>query len=244
MPVTEAPPQPPSLYLTLPDFEGPLDLLLKLLEREALPITAVSLALLTDQYLEYVRSLSDRRADGLASFLEVASRLLLLKSRLLLPRAGSSVDESESDEGADLVQRLETYQRLREAAERLAEREILEQHCFTAQQPPYTPLEAPFQPPTVGELAQALRGVLVRYARVRQLQEFRKPDPHISIAERIAVLLEQLIVRRRALFQEIGGDTPPLVVVSFLAVLELARQNVVAVQQEAPFAPIVVELQG
>ena len=110
----------PAFQLQLPVFEGPLDLLLHLIEREEMDITAVSLVQVTDQYLSHLRSGQQIDATALAEFIAIGARLLYLKSRALLPQP--AVDEEEEEElGDDLVQRLREYRRYKEAAGTLRE---------------------------------------------------------------------------------------------------------------------------
>jgi segregation and condensation protein A len=100
-------------------FEGPLDLLLRLIEREELDITLVSLALVADQFLAHIARLPDASAASLADFLAIGARLLVLKSRVLLPRPENEAASEEEDWGQDLVERLQEYRRYKEAAARL-----------------------------------------------------------------------------------------------------------------------------
>ena len=110
-----------SYQVILPVFEGPLDLLLHLIEREELDITEVSLAQVTNQYLDYIARLSERDPDSLADFLVVAAKLLLIKSRVLLPRPPAAAATEEEDVGDDLVRQLIEYKKFKEAARWLKE---------------------------------------------------------------------------------------------------------------------------
>src|SRR5512136_316516 len=109
-------PQPASYQVALPVFEGPLDLLLHLIEREELDITQVSLAQVTQQFLDYVTQASIQDPDRLVDFLVVAAKLLLIKSRALLPRPPTAALRAEEDIEHDLVQQLLEYRKFREAA--------------------------------------------------------------------------------------------------------------------------------
>ena len=106
----------PGYQVALPVFEGPLDLLLHLIERQELDITAISLAQVTNQYLEYLAGASERDPDNLADFLVVAAKLLLIKSRVLLPQPPAPPAAEEEDLGDDLVRQLVEYKRFKEAA--------------------------------------------------------------------------------------------------------------------------------
>jgi segregation and condensation protein A len=103
----------PGYQVTLPVFEGPLDLLLHLIERQELDITAISLAQVTNQYLEYLGRVSERNPGNLADFLVVAAKLLLIKSRVLLPQPPVPLAPEEEDVGDDLVRQLMEYKRFK-----------------------------------------------------------------------------------------------------------------------------------
>src|SRR5450759_3239978 len=109
--------------IKLPDFEGPLDLLLYLIEREELDITKVSLAMVTGTYLEYIHLLVKLQVDQIADFLVMAAKLLLLKSQALLPRPPATMPEGEEDVGDDLVKQLLLYKQYKEVAQTLGDRE-------------------------------------------------------------------------------------------------------------------------
>ena len=115
----------PAYRVALPVFEGPLDLLLHLIERQELDITQVSLAQVTNQYLEYISQLREHDPDSLADFMVIAAKLLLIKSRALLPRppAPPSADETDGDIGEDLVRQLIEYRRIKHAAQWLRDLE-------------------------------------------------------------------------------------------------------------------------
>src|SRR3990170_1663809 len=152
----------PAFQLQLPVFEGPLDLLLYLIEREELDITAVSLAQVADQYLSYLHSGERIDADALAEFIAVGARLLYIKSRALLPRPPSDGEELE-EMGDDLVQRLREYRRFKEAAAAL--RAIEEQGLRAYPRlapPPSLPLPTGLDGVTLDLLTSSVREVLQR----------------------------------------------------------------------------------
>ena len=123
--------------VTLEVFEGPLDLLLRLVEREELDITGVSLAAVADQYLAYVAALQEVSAANLADFLVIAARLLLIKSRSLLPRPECETDVSEQEDvGEQLAQQLLEYKRFKEVAANLREIEAVGLRAFSRIAPP------------------------------------------------------------------------------------------------------------
>jgi segregation and condensation protein A len=228
--------------LSLPVFEGPLDLLLHLIEREELDITNVALVAVTDQYLEYLRSGEQLDLRALAEFIVIGAKLLYLKSRALLPRPPAPGDELEEDEGEDLARQLIEYKRFKEAAGRLRDIETAGLHSYPRVAPP------PEFPPPPG-----LDGVTLGLLRdiVEEALE-RKPDdvdrrpvvrPHrFTVREKIDMLREMLARDGRASFRAIVGAcrTRMEIVVSFMAVLELIKSRVLDAVQDAAFADIVL----
>jgi segregation and condensation protein A len=217
--------------LELPQFSGPLDLLLSLVEGRRLPITEISLAQVADQYLGYLAALDEPDRDLLARFVSIGGRLLLLKSRMLLPRENVSLaEEAESTE--DLLRALEEFRIIRRAVEWLEQR---------AQQPsfphgwrdPGQVLPVPLAPPTVQELERALR------RPVEMPTETGTPvRARMTVAARVSDLRELLRHRRELDWAEIAGQTVDTVVATFLAVLELIRRGEISIAQEDTFGPI------
>ncbi len=233
-----------TLTVRLPVFEGPLELLLYLIERRRLDITAVSLAAVADQYLEH---LAELRARGevdpraVADFLAVAARLLQLKSRALLPRTApetQDADEPEPDSADDLVQRLQEYRLFRDAAAEL--RRLLEagHACYARVAAPDARLlgPAPLEPVPPDMLARAMGRVL---ERLRPPGE-ELPAEDYRVADKIALLQSELVrARRLALSALLTRCACRLeAVVTFLAVLELLRLGQVSAQQEGMFGEI------
>ncbi|MCS7179060.1 MAG: segregation/condensation protein A [Anaerolineae bacterium] len=229
--------------IRLPVFEGPLDLLLQLIEREELEITAISLAQVTDQYLAIVEQMGRSLAD-LAAFLVVAAKLLLIKSRVLLPGYRSRSGE-EDEVAADLIRQLETYRAYRALAGELAR---LEERGWRAyvRVPSSDSLRLPADP------SAALAGVtledLLRAAQ-EALRAYPTPAaetlialPQITVAEQMAWIQERLAQVGRLCFQdllaELTGRTE--IIITFLAVLELIKQERVRVWQEGLFGPIFI----
>ena len=148
-------------HVKLPDFEGPLDLLLYLIEREELDITRVSLARVTGAYLEYIHLLEQLQVDQVADFLVVAAKLLLIKSEALLPRPPAIKYDDEEDVGDDLVKQLLLYKQYKESARKLYDREAAGLHTYVRVAPP-PKIEAKLDLSniTVDMLIKAVRGVL------------------------------------------------------------------------------------
>ena len=223
--------------LEVPGFQGPLDLLLNLIERRRLAITDVSLASVADQYLESVRALPAPDPDVLSEFLVIAARLLLLKSRALLPQPEEPDDEESVD---DLAERLEAYRRFKEVALELAERfESGEQAFPHPPRPEMQHFQAPLAPIDAAVLARLWRTIAARQAIAPQREA--PLDPRVSVADRLTYLRGRLTEGRAVRWSEIAGDTLDELIATFLAVLELVRRSELLVRQEQSFGPIVLE---
>ena len=222
-------------------FEGPLGLLLELIEKEKLAISEISLAKVTDDYVQYVKSLEKLDPEQLAEFLVVAAQLMLIKSRSLLPALKFSEEEEASVE--ELEKRLAEYQRMREVAKELKKVEARRMQIFTREA--YRGMEPVFYPPpklTFVMLRDAFTSFLSSLPKFEKLAE-EKIRYIISLEERITHIksfLQNTLVRA---FSDIvkGSKEKVEVIVSFLAVLELAKQKFIALEQEMPFADITVK---
>lgn len=228
---------PLATALELPGFQGPLDLLLTLIERRRLTITDVSLASVADQYLESVRALPAPDPDVLSEFLVIAARLLVLKSRALLPQPPPADEDAPLD---DLAERLEAYRRLKEVALQLAERfETGEQAFPHPARPELQHLQAPLAPIDAAVLARLWRSIAARQA-LAPVRE-APPEPRISVAERLAYLRTKLAENGSLRWSEIAGRTLDELIATFLAVLELVRRAELVARQDRPFGPILLE---
>ncbi len=228
-------------------FEGPLDLLLTLIRREQLDITAVALAQVTDQYVAHVSRLAACDPDELAAFCEVASTLMLIKSRALLPRPPAP----EPDEDADamlLVERLRAYRQFKQAAAVLQQREHGGLRAFVRSAPP------PDLPPRLDPSGVSLADLVAAFEAALAEVEVEPPPPpagvappRLRLADRFADIRELLRRQGRVTFREalLGARRDrEYVVVSFLAVLELLRRGWVRATQPELFGEIVLELRA
>jgi segregation and condensation protein A len=235
----------------LPDFEGPLDVLLRLIERQELEISRVSLALVADQFLAYVAELPEPAPGALAAFMVVAAKLLLIKSQALLPRPPpppAADEDDEEDVAAELVRRLQEYRAFQNTARELRERDAAGQHSY-ARPAGIAPRRRPVQrPPTLG-----LEGVtlshLTRLVNRRLQLQLPLGDPpaviphEITLGEKVRELEDAL-----AGVGEGGAlSVWPLlvvarsraeVVITFMAVLELLRRRLAVAEQESEFGEI------
>lgn len=232
---------PDALEVFLDAFEGPLDLLLYLIKRQNLDILDIPIASITDQYMEYVELMKGLKLELAAEYLVMAAMLAEIKSRMLLPRP-SAEGEDEEDPRAELIRRLQEYERFRQAAQDLDALPRLERDVFAAQ------AELPSGhlrriPPEVDlrEVLIALRGVL---ARADLFTSHRVEKESLSLRERMSLVLERVrgggFVRFTALFDVTEGRAG--VVVTFLAILELIKAATLELVQPEPFAPIHVRI--
>lgn len=223
-------------------YEGPLDLLLQLIERAELDITKLALAQVTNQYLEHLHSLEECAPAEVSAFLVIAARLLQIKSNALLPRL-PVYDEFEEDPGEALAQQLRTYKRYKEIAEMLSQRG--EQGCRT-----YLRISSPLQLATWVDLGDLDLSQFVMVAQiVFNRDEFQTtldtvvPAAKITIREKIYLIRAILGQQEKATFQALLNKAYSRVnvVVTFLAVLELAKRHILRVTQQALFGEIILE---
>ena len=233
----------PAPIIQLESFEGPLDLLLQLVERRRLPIAELSLVAVADQYLAQVRAMSRVEPDVLSEFLAIGARLLLLKSRSLLPAIeppATSEGDEESD-GADLVRRLEAYRAFRQVAEELGRLDALGPLSFSGGARPSDPT-----PDAVAlqAIAPALLASLYLAIEQRRAAPPAQTDPTVpraSVADRIARLRARLAEDGHIAWTDVSGDTVDEIVVTLLAVLELVRRGELVIVQPDLFGPIRLE---
>jgi segregation and condensation protein A len=231
---------PDALEVILDAFEGPLDLLLYLIRRQNLDILDIPVAEITRQYVTYIQAMHEMRFELAAEYLVMAAILAEIKSRMLLPR--STMDESEEgDPRAELVRRLQEYERFKQAAEDMDA--LPRQDRDTTPAGAFLPDRASVKlPPPVDlrEMLLALHDVLKRAELFTQ--HAIKRDA-LSVRQRMGELLSRLsggaFHRFESLFEPREGKLG--VVVTFLALLELAKEQLLDVVQDAPLAPIYVK---
>ncbi len=244
--VAAAAPIPLPYTVHLPGFDGPLDLLLHLIEKNQLEITTISLVAVTDQFVQYIRRWDEPPLPRLAEFVVMASRLLLIKSRSLLPRQPRQDDDGESDpldDAEQLRRHLIEYRLAREVARTLKARELAGLQSFARPgrlvDPDMVLAWAP--PKLVGLSAQALSMVFRRVlAEQRMAEPEELPRPLVTVAQKMAEVEELLRARGSVLLEDTlrAADSRFAVVVTFLAVLEMWHQERLIVAQEALFGPI------
>jgi len=235
---------PQALEVFLETFEGPLDLLLYLIRRHNLDILDIPVAEITQQYMDYVELMKSLQLDLAAEYLVMAAMLAEIKSRMLLPGPVASEEADEEDPRLALVLRLQQYERIRQAAAQMDERPRLGRNVFVLTVP-VQDSNPPRRLPQVllSQLRDAARNVLMN--SVHQ-QSFRVGIEVLSVRERMTRILRQLqnrgFLRLEQLFEPAEGRVG--LVVSFVAVLELVRDQTVDVVQESDFSSIHVQSRG
>ncbi len=233
--------------VSLPIFDGPIELLLHLIERQELDITEVSLVAITDQYLRAIEAMQEVEPEALADFLVVAARLLYIKSRGLLPQPVVEEEEEEKQSEA-LIQQLLDYRRFKAAAGELRMRASIGLRTNARLAPPQMERRLDLTDLTIERLAAAAQRAMRNVASSPVPPTVRAYP--ITVAERISAIRERIRSQAGA---DGGGDTYLLfsallsqsrsrleIVVTFLAVLELIKQREIAAEQHETFGEIVL----
>ncbi len=235
----------PCMYaVELPTFSGPLDLLLRLIERAELDITTIALASVADQYLAHVRTLDAPDPRALAEFVALAARLLLIKSRALLPRppAGAATGPQDDGDASALADQLIAYRRYKQAAALL--RALYEEDRRTFLRlaaPPVAPAPAPSVSHTLAELIGALERRL-QLALPLDSAAVLSLGPRLTVPQVVARVRERLAQAPWFSFDDLFGAvvTREEVIVTFWAVLELLKRRVIVLEQRELFGTISV----
>ncbi|WP_423811379.1 segregation and condensation protein A [Pseudohongiella acticola] len=228
---------PDALEVFLEAFEGPLDLLLYLIKRQNIDILDIDVALITEQYMAYVDLMESHQFELAAEYLVMAAMLAEIKSRMLLPRSTQEEDDEE-DPRAQLIRRLQEYERYKKAAEDLDQIPRLDRDVFLAgAQGPQLERNTPDPVVELQEVLMALSGALRRADMFEHHQIQRET---LSTREKMAEILvrlssEKFVPLVSLLMREEGRLG---VVVTFLAVMELIKDSLVDIVQSEPFAPI------
>lgn len=228
---------PDALEVVLDSFEGPLDLLLYLIRKQNLDVLNIPVADITRQYMAYVELMRAANLDLAAEYLVMAALLGEIKSRMLLPKPKAELDDEE-DPMAALVRRLQEYERFSEAANRLddrprLERDIFESHAvFEDANPPEVKAQVSLE-----QLVKAYQSVMDRADANQHMTVSRDI---LSMRERMTIILTRLQDKDYLSFEELFTQAEGRlgVVVTFIALLELFRDDMLVVVQTAPLAPI------
>jgi segregation and condensation protein A len=233
--------------VSLPMFEGPLDLLLHLVQKHELDILNIPIAFITEKYTAYILLLDELNIDLASEYLVMAATLVHIKSRMLLPNppaedAADGEDEAELDPRAELIRRLLEYQKYKLAAEQLGTRSVLGRDVFArGQSDEMAGGEAPLESVAMFKLLDAFQAVLERTHNTREHQiDFER----FSITEKISELSDRLRREHRLVFHEIFADPTNRaeIIITFLALLEMTRLRLTRLTQDGPLEPIYIEL--
>jgi segregation and condensation protein A len=236
--------QPPAYRIEVPAFSGPLDLLLHLIEREELDVTAISLARVTEQYLAQVEQLRRDKIEHLIDFLVIGARLLVIKSRALLPQSPSLIpaEEEEEDPAQALIRQLRLYRRYKAAAGWLRAREEAGLRTYVrVAPPPRLESKLDLTDITLANLTRALEDVLSRAETMQESVEVIQPR-RFTIERQLRYLRKRLSQAGTLGFRELLSETPTRVeiAVTLLALLELIKRREITVAQPTLFGPIEV----
>ncbi|HEY6240500.1 MAG TPA: ScpA family protein [Burkholderiales bacterium] len=243
-PYTELPPDlyipPDALEVFFETFEGPLDLLLYLIRKANIDILDIPMARLTEQYMAYVEVMRAKNLELAAEYLVMAAILIEIKSRMLLPRPALPGEE-DADPRAELVRRLLEYEKMKLAGRKLDALPQLGRDFLPVEVWIEQTLAQRLPQVNVVDLQEAWRGLLVR---AKMTQHHRIAREELSVREHMSLILRRLRGGGFAEFGELFDATHgvPMLIVNFLAVLELVRENLLEVTQSGPFAPIYVKL--
>jgi len=229
---------PEALDIVLDTFEGPLDLLLYLIRKQNLDILNIPILQITQQYMEYISLLSGLKLELAAEYLLMAALLAEIKSRLLLPRKAEQIDGDEDDPRAVLIRRIQEYERIKHASEALDELPRMERDVFPASID--TSIVKVLRPkPEVDfqELVLALQGVL---KRANQLSHHVITKEPLSVKDRMSQIMMSLQSQSQLLFGSLFSSEEGRagVVVSFLAILELSKAEMIEITQAEPFTEL------
>ena len=232
---------PDALEVFLEAFEGPLDLLLYLIRRQNFNILDIPLADVTRQYLTYVEQIRKHNLELASEYLLMAAMLIEIKSRMLLPPKKTAEGREIEDPRAELVRRLLEYERMKLAAARLDALPVLGRDFLRAQVAIEQSIEPRWPDVVPADLREAWQAIV---ARARLVQHHHIGRAQLSVREHMSLVLKKLQGRRFALFEDLFEPVHgvAVVVVTFIALLELARERLLEVTQAEAFAPIYVRL--
>jgi segregation and condensation protein A len=232
---------PDALKVFLEAFEGPLDLLLYLIRKQNFNILDIPMAGVTRQYLAYVDEIRQHNLELAAEYLLMAAMLIEIKSRMLLPPKKVAEGEEAEDPRAELVRRLLEYEQMKLASMQLNTlpqygRDYLQAQVFIEQS-----LQPRFPDVGIDELQAAWRDIL---KRANLVQHHKISREELSVREHMGIVLKQLQGRKFVEFENLFDPTlgTPVLVVTFIALLELAKETLIEITQAEAFAPIYVRL--
>ena len=235
-----------NLSFQIPQFAGPLDLLLHLIRKEEMNVLDIDIQKITSQYLNYIKNMRKLDLEGAGDFITMAATLLHIKSRMLLPPQEQEDEEGLEDPRQELVSRLLEYESLQKASDHLYNRSLLGRDVFKRGQ------TESFQSPLNGKILLDEGGLLSLMAFYRGAVLKIKKSVHqvarksLSVAQRIGQLKGQLVLGRRLLFRDLIPSTQGMrsqVIVTFLSLLELGKMGYISLYQSGTFSDIYLETQ-
>lgn len=232
----------PTYKVVTPVYEGPLDLLLQLIERAELDITKLALAEVTDQYLGHLRQMHDRAAEEVSAFIVIAAKLVQIKSEALLPRPPIR-EAGEEDPGEALARQLIAYKRYREIAKILEQRESSGFRTYLRlAPPPKIERKLDLEDISLEDLVLAAENVFSQIENQTSLTDSSTP-PRISIRQKLNRITNFLKRQTNVTFYSLLDDHHSRleIVVTFLAILELIKRRFIQAHQESTFSDIVLE---
>lgn len=223
--------------LKLSGFEGPLELLMHLIEKDKIDIYDIPIVSITEQYIGYLKAMSEFDMELASEFLVMAATLLQIKSRMLLPKEERAEDEEEVDPRQQLVEMLIEYRRIKECARLLLEKKE-EARKYVQRLPMFKGIVDRVMPTyTVVDLLEALNSML---SSTEHEEAFIAPQA-FSVQEKMADILEKLKTRPGFTLSElVSSELPGEKVACFLGVLELLKLNLITIAQQEAFAPIYI----
>ncbi len=232
---------PDALEVFLEAFEGPLDLLLYLIRKQNFNILDIPMAGVTRQYLAYVDEIRSRNLELAAEYLLMAAMLIEIKSRMLLPPKKTADGEEAEDPRAELVRRLLEYEQAKMQAAAINALPTYGRDFWKAQVYIEQSLKPRFPDVSLDDLRQAWADIL---KRAKLVQHHKISREELSVREHMSIVLRQLQGRRFVEFEALFDATRgvPVLVVTFIALLELGKETLVEITQAEAFAPIYVRL--
>ncbi|MEI8158427.1 MAG: ScpA family protein [Burkholderiales bacterium] len=232
---------PDALEVFLEAFEGPLDLLLYLIRKQNFNILDIPMLSVTKQYLVYVDQIRKRNLELAAEYLLMAAMLIEIKSRMLLPPKKVAEGQEAEDPRAELVRRLIEYEQMKLAAARLNALPQFGRDFLKAEITIEQSLVPRFPDVNVSDLQEAWRDIL---KRAKLVQHHKITREELSVREHMGMVLKRLQGRRFVGFEELfdPASGTPVLVVTFIALLELAKETLIEITQAEAFAPIYVRL--
>ncbi|MEJ5990822.1 ScpA family protein [Ramlibacter sp. PS3R-8] len=232
---------PDALEIFLEAFEGPLDLLLYLIRKQNFNILDIPMAAVTRQYLTYVDEIRERNLELAAEYLLMAAMLIEIKSRMLLPPRKTAEGQEAEDPRAELVRRLLEYEQMKAAAFRINEIPQLGRDVLRAQVYIEQSLQPRFPDVNAADLQEAWRDIL---RRAKLVQHHKITREELSVREHMSMLLKALQGRKFVEFEHLfdAAKGVPVLIVTFIAMLELAKETLIELTQAEAYAPIYVRL--